>query len=106
VAAAVEASASQGGAGYASTCQFSWLPSHAIELAAIYRSPYTIVAIRKTVPSQDSLTGPILFSSRGAAKSRRGFRAVADMAIPIPGSGNFVREMPLGRVGFHCVMAA
>jgi hypothetical protein len=28
------------------------------------------------------------------------------MAIAIPGNGNFVREIPLGRIGFHCVMAA
>jgi hypothetical protein len=81
-------------------------PSLQNELPQLDEVLTPIVEIRKGVSSQDSLTGPMPLPSHGAAKSGPEFRTVLDMAIAIPGNGNFVREVPLGRVGFDCVMAA
>jgi hypothetical protein len=65
-----------------------------------------IVKIRKTVPAKDSLADPIPSSGQSLAKPGSESGAIAASIITGRRSGNFVRQIPLGRVGLDRVMAA
>src|SRR5215472_577636 len=64
-----------------------------------------VVKIRKTVPTKDGLADPIPFPGQSSAKAGSETGAVGASVMAIPGSGNLVRQIPLGLVAFDRVMA-
>jgi hypothetical protein len=65
-----------------------------------------IVKIRKTVPAKDSLADPIPSCGQSSAKAGSESGTIAASIIASRRWGNFIRQIPLGRVGLDCVMAA
>ena len=65
-----------------------------------------IVKIRKTVPTKDSLADPISSSGQSSAKAGSESGAVSASVIASQCGGNFVLQIPLGRIAFHPMMAA
>src|SRR5215469_12755600 len=65
-----------------------------------------VVEIRKTVPAKDSLADPVASPGQSPAKAGSESGTVPAGVIAIPRGGNLVRQIPLGRVAFHHMMAA
>jgi hypothetical protein len=66
----------------------------------------SIVKIRKTVPAKDSLADPIPSPGQSSAKAGSESGTAPASIIAISRGGNFVRQIPLGPVAFHPMMAA
>src|SRR6516162_1491427 len=65
-----------------------------------------VVKIGEAVPAKDSLADLISSPGQSSAKAGSEPGIVRASVIAIPRGGNFVRQIPLGRVRFHRVMAA
>src|SRR6516225_9677484 len=65
-----------------------------------------IVKIRKAVPAKDSLADPIPSSGQSSAEAGSESGTIAASIIASQRWGNFVRQIPLGRVALDRVLAA
>jgi hypothetical protein len=65
-----------------------------------------VVKIGKGVPAKDSLADPIPSPGQSSAKAGSESGTVPASIIAISRGGNFVRQIPLGPVAFHPMMAA
>src|SRR5215831_11598010 len=68
--------------------------------------PTPVVKIGKAVPAEDSFADPMPSPGQSSAKAGSEPGAVPAGVIAITRGGNFVREIPLGRVALDRVMAA
>jgi hypothetical protein len=65
-----------------------------------------VVKIGKTVPAKDGFADPIASAGQSPAKAGSESGTLPAGVIAIPCGRNLVRQIPLGRVAFHHVMAA